>query len=319
MLGHKTECTFHAGHSEWRGKGLNGVHLLAPRFLRRTRDSSKALEGLSRGNISYSARQTATRCESLLFLQPLSGSFLTGVRSINFPSSVMMTAFATKGLDLNFDGYTPTRYYPSPSAEVLQSTPADCAPWKELFDCTWRADLRVLMLRDLSAGRYGFQHHRIPRASASAARMSASPSYDIIYHIDMDADTLRKVAKDPGGVLDDPEVPSLFEVFERMRIWIRQDPVAKYDIEGRMDAEAIGSFPDKGIFLIPSEPDDVDQLETGASLHPIIPIQAPKRRRNTVSLPYSRPRPLSPRLRSHSIPNSPALSRPWNRSLLVSA
>ncbi len=139
----------------------------------------------------------------------------------------------SSGQHLTFKGYTSTRYYPSITSESFPSgasSSAHCVPWKELFDCTWRADLRVWMLRDLTAGRYGFQHHRIEmhHPSSSSASRTTGPDpltsfYDLIYHIDMDVDTLKKVAKDPNGVLDDPEVPTLFQVFEHTRIWICSD------------------------------------------------------------------------------------------------
>ena len=145
----------------------------------------------------------------------------------------MMSTVMSTGQSPNFNGYTPTRYYPSSTSEPFSLASINCVPWKEQFHCTWRADLRVLMLRDLTAGRYGFQHHRISRPSASASKGSSvsNPSsfYDLIYHIDMDVDTLKKVADDPNGVLDDPDVPTLFEVFECMRIWICLDPEAKHE------------------------------------------------------------------------------------------
>jgi len=222
----------------------------------------------------------------------------------------------SSGQSPNFKGYTPTRYYPSSTSEPFSSASINCVPWKEQFDCTWRADLRVLMLRDLTAGRYGFQHHRISsRLSASASKGGSSVStgssfYGLIYHIDMDVEMLKKVADDPNGVLDDPDVPTLFEVFECMRIWICLEPEAKHEdvskqvVTSKAPSGQCTVAPDD---TVPSKEDSVDEMETITPIQIVTPRHSPKRRRSTLSTSYS---PSSPRLLSYPTPNSPLLTRP---------
>lgn len=101
---------------------------------------------------------------------------------------------------------TPVHYYTSPpnNAEDTGCTVVDSR--------TWRADLRVLLLKDVACGSFGTRQHRVPNSS--------SPPYTIVYHINMEREALQRFACDPFGILDDENTPTLFEVFQATSIWI---------------------------------------------------------------------------------------------------
>ena len=86
----------------------------------------------------------------------------------------------------------------------------------DIEDRAWRADLRVLILKDVAQGAFGTRQHRID--------VGPGLSYALTYHIDMPDEALSRFARDPTGILDDPETPTLFEVFECTKIWISCNP-----------------------------------------------------------------------------------------------
>jgi len=99
----------------------------------------------------------------------------------------------------------PVHYYTSRLEKTRRPGSSD------IEDRAWRADLRALILKDLAQGAFGTRRHRISGPNVS---------YALTYQIDMPDEALCRFALDPTGVLDDPDTPTLFEVFECAKIWI---------------------------------------------------------------------------------------------------
>ncbi|KAF9517141.1 hypothetical protein BS47DRAFT_571820 [Hydnum rufescens UP504] len=129
----------------------------------------------------------------------------SGPASLFSMSATISTSFESSNFFSGRD-FIPVHYYSPPRLEKTQGK------WiSGLEDRTWRADLRMLILKDLAKGALGTRQHRIDGPILS---------YTLTYQIRMPDDALYRFARDPTGALDDPDTPTLFQIFECTKIWV---------------------------------------------------------------------------------------------------